>query len=223
MAAARVVAIAAEQADLAVGLVLVEAVQGDRGHGALVLFVGAVDVEVAQADDLAARLWQLPAHALVEKEFRVAVNIQWPLAFTLFAKVASGAIHRCRRGIQQRHLQGLGGVEQVAAEAVVVVHHQAPVAFDGAGASALMQHGAYLAELATAETRKKVVLVQVVGDFAVSQVAKLVAIAQVIDRDDLGFAALVEGLNQIATDKTGGAGDDNGHAMSPFEGAEASV
>ncbi|MNS88269.1 hypothetical protein D3C72_1222370 [compost metagenome] len=210
-----VITIAAEQADLAMGLILVEAVQGHRCHRAFVLFMRAVDVEVTQADDLATRNGQLPAHTLVEEELGVAVNVQWPLTFALFAKVPPGAIHRRRRGIQQRHLQPLGSFEQVAAEAVVVVHHEAPVAFDGAGAGTLVQHSADLAELAAGKALKEVVLVEVVSNFAVGQVAKLVAIGQIVNSDDLGFAALVEGLYQIATDKPGGAGHDNRHAISP--------
>ncbi|MNG99076.1 hypothetical protein D3C71_2101210 [compost metagenome] len=86
-----------------------------------------------------------------------------------------------------------------------------------------MQHSADLAELATGKALEKVVLVQVVGNLAIGEVAKLVSISQVVDRNNLGFIASIEGLDQVATDETGGAGDDNGHALSPFEGAERSV
>ncbi|MNJ67219.1 hypothetical protein D3C77_633720 [compost metagenome] len=138
MPATGIVAVATKQTDLAVGLILVETVQGDRRHCTFVLFVGAVNIEIAQTDDLATGRGQLPAYTLVEKKFRVAVNIQRPLILALLAKNPTGAIYRCRRRIQHRHLQALGSIKQVATEAVVVVHHKAPIAFDGAGARALM-------------------------------------------------------------------------------------
>lgn len=59
-----------------------------------------------------------------------------------------------------------------------------------------MQHRTHLAEFSATETLKEVVFVQVISDVAVRQVTKFVAIAQIIDGDDLGFVALVERLNE---------------------------
>ena len=80
----------------------------------------------------------------------------------------------------------------------------------------MVQHGANLAELPATEAIEKIVFVQVVSDIAVGQVAKLVAVSQIVDGDDIGFITLVEGLNQVATDKTGGAGHNDSHAMFPL-------
>jgi hypothetical protein len=58
---------------------------------------------------------------------------------------------------------------------------------------------------------EKLVLVQIVGDFAIGKVAELVGMRQVIDRDDVGNTALVERLDQVCADKSAGAGDDVVH------------
>src|SRR3989338_7766536 len=57
------VAVAAfEQLHLALGAILVEEVERDRGHAPLVLFARAVHVEIAQADDLRVALVQAAPH-----------------------------------------------------------------------------------------------------------------------------------------------------------------
>src|SRR6185369_911145 len=65
-----------EQLDLAVGLELVVVVESHRGHAALVGFARAIDVEVAEADDL--RRWALRqplANDLIEQELGVAIDV----------------------------------------------------------------------------------------------------------------------------------------------------
>ena len=55
--------------------------------------------------------------------------------------------------------------------------------------------------------------VHVVRDLQIDQVAKLVALRQIIDRDDVGDAARIEPLDDIAANKAGSPGDnDSGHA-----------
>ena len=59
----------------------------------------------------------------------------------------------------------------------------------------------------------EIVLVEIVGDFAVDQVLELVGLGQVVDGDDVGNAALVERLDDVRADKAGGAGDDVIHGI----------
>ena len=50
-------------------------------------------------------------------------------------------------------------------------------------------------------------------NFAINQIAELVGTRQVVDRDDVGFAALVECFDNVGADEAGGAGDDGVHAI----------
>lgn len=47
----------------------------------------------------------------------------------------------------------------------------------------------------------KFVFVEVVGDFALGKVFEFFAFCQIIDGDDVGNAALVEGFDDVAADK----------------------
>ena len=75
-----------------------------------------------------------------------------------------------------------------------------------------MKHRLYFAELAFGKGLVKHGVVDVVGDVQVCQVAKLVAITQIIDRNDVGDATLVQTFDDIAANKTSGAGDNDFHA-----------
>ena len=78
-----------------------------------------------------------------------------------------------------------------------------------------MQHRRdVVVEVSVDEPGRKFVLVEVFGDLAVDQIAKLVRLLQVVDGDDLALAARVERLDQIRTDEAGGAGDDGLQAVS---------
>jgi len=55
---------------------------------------------------------------------------------------------------------------------------------------------------------QELVLVQIVGNFAVGEVLELVRLAQVIDRDNVLYAAIIQRLDQIGTDKSAGSGDN---------------
>src|SRR3989338_3066657 len=61
---------------------------------------------------------------------------------------------------------------------------------------------------------QEVFLVEIIGDVAIGQVPELVGVLEVVHRDDVVFAALVERLDQVGTDKPGGAGDDVVHLCS---------
>jgi len=59
----------------------------------------------------------------------------------------------------------------------------------------------------------KHISVHIVGNLQVSQVAKLVALGEVIHRDDVGQSACIEAFDEVGANKTGSAGDnDSGHA-----------
>lgn len=77
-----------------------------------------------------------------------------------------------------------------------------------------MEQRAHGTEVATGVAFDEVVLVQVVGDIGVRQVAELLAVGEIVHRDDVGLAALVQRLQQIAADEAGGAGDDDAHGHS---------
>src|SRR6266852_4118857 len=72
--------------------ILVEEMPGHRRHAALVPFIGAVYVEVAEPGDLRARFAQAPPDGLIEQEFRVAVDVERCLELPRLAKVRAGPI-----------------------------------------------------------------------------------------------------------------------------------
>ncbi|MCY1369719.1 hypothetical protein D9M69_567720 [compost metagenome] len=74
-----------------------------------------------------------------------------------------------------------------------------------------MEHRAHHAEVAAGEARQEVALVQVVVDLAVGEVAEFVAVGEIVHRDDVGLAARVERLDDIAADEAGGTGNDDAH------------
>jgi hypothetical protein len=209
--AGAVAAVLAEQLDLALLAELVELVEGDAGHAALVLLARAVDVEVAEARHLALHplevLAALAPHALVEQQLAVAVHVQRPLELRRLAEGVGAAIDRGRRRVQQPRAALLAGLEQRAGHAVVVVHHVLAVLLHRVAAGALVEHGLDLAEAALGEEGVELVGVDVVGDLQVRQVAELVALGQVVDRDDVVDAAGVEALDDVAADESGSSGD----------------
>ncbi len=68
-------------------------------------------------------------------------------------------------------------------------------------------------EIAALDHSEELVLVQIVGNFAIAKVEELVGVRKVVDRDDVGYAALVERLDQVCADKTAGAGNDVVHKL----------
>ena len=60
------------------------------------------------------------------------------------------------------------------------------------------------------------VFVEIMGDFALGKVFEFFAFAQIIDGNDVGNAALVEGFDDVAADKTGRACYDDGHIGFPL-------
>src|SRR5690606_39398438 len=67
-------------------------------------------------------------------------------------------------------------------------------------------------------TAAEVIFVQVIGDSTVDQIEELVALGQVVNRDDVLDAAAVQPAHQVAADEAGGARDDD-HVCSPASSA----
>ena len=198
--AGRVAAGAFEQPDLALAAVLVEEMPDDRGHAALVRFARTVDVEVAEARDLRACVGQHAPHVLVEQELRIAVDVERRLAGALLAEAGTGAVHRGRRRVQERNVVVLAVLEQADRVAVVVGEHVAAVGLHRVRARALVQHRRdVVVEIAVGEAGEEFLLVEVLGDLAVDEVAELVAAREIVDGDDARLAARVERLDEIAS------------------------
>ena len=84
---------ALEEAHAPLLQVLVEEMEGDRGHAPLVGLARPVDVEVAEARDLRRAPGEPAAHHLVEEELRVAVHVERRL---VLARLAEDAARRRR-------------------------------------------------------------------------------------------------------------------------------
>ena len=76
---------------------------------------------------------------------------------------------------------------------------------DGFDVAAVDLVGAHLAD--------EFVFVQIVRNIGLHQIAEFVGAAEVVDRDDVGDAAPVERVYDVAADKAGGAGNDDGHEL----------
>ena len=59
-----------------------------------------------------------------------------------------------------------------------------------------------------AEPPDEVLLVEVIGNREIGNIDELMPVLQIVDNDDVVMTAVREGLDQVATDKAGTAGDD---------------
>src|SRR6476659_150909 len=76
-----------------------------------------------------------------------------------------------------------------------------------------MQHGGdVVIEVTIAEPGQELILVEVIGDLAIGEIVEFLAASHVIDGDDRSLAAVIERLDQIGSDESGSAGDDDVHA-----------
>ena len=75
----------------------------------------------------------------------------------------------------------------------------------------MQDRGDVVVEVTVGEPRQKLVLVEIVGDLAIGEIAELVGARQIVDGDDVGLAARVERPDEIRSDEAGGAGDDDVH------------
>src|SRR5712692_7740574 len=198
-----------KQSHAGFGLILLEGLQGDRTHLLLVRLVGAVNVEIAQSRDLRGALLETPSHVLVEKKLRVGVDIERVFVLARFDELSARAVYRRRRGINERDLLLLTPIEQRLGVLVVVLHHAPAVGFHGVGVGALVQqHVDRAVEMASGDSREKVALVQVVLDLEPRKVLHLLAVFEVVHRDDLANPLAVKRLYEPRADEARRAGDD---------------
>ena len=100
-------------------------------------------------------------------------------------------------------------MEQLLRVGEVVVQHVPAVRLGRIGAGPLVQHRRRLQPgSAAADELAKLGAVHVVGDLTVAEVAKLVALGQVVDGQDVPDPALVERADQVAPDESSGSGHD---------------
>ena len=106
---------------------------------------------------------------------------------------------------------------------MVVAHHVTTVGRHRVRARTLVQNSRHVVvEVAVAEAFDEFVLVDVIGDLAVDQVAKLVGAGEIVHRDDVALAAQIERLDEVGADESRSTGDDDVHAYSRWlERAEA--
>ena len=211
-----VAVVTAEQGDAAVLAVFVEVVVGHGGHAAFVLLAAAVYVEIAQGNHLIVQPFcHSAAQYLVEQEFGIAVYIERGFQFALFAEGLAFAVYGGGGGVDQADAVVLAPVEQVECVLVVVVHHVHAVVVHGVGAGALVEDGFDVAavDLVGAHLADEFVFVQIVRNIGLHQIAEFVGTAEVVHRDDVGDAAPVERVHDVAADKAGGTGNDDGHEL----------
>src|SRR5476651_1265726 len=91
---------------------LVEEVESDRSHAALVGFAGPVDVEVAEAREGRRLRRQPAANRLVEEELGVAVHVERRLVLARLAEYLARAIHRRRRSVDEEKLARLAPLHE---------------------------------------------------------------------------------------------------------------
>src|SRR5712692_4335967 len=200
-----------KQSHAGVGLILLEGLQGDRMHLLLFLvrLVGAVNVEIAQSRDLRGALLEAPSRVLVEKKLRVGVDIERVFVLARFDELPARAVYRRGRGINERDLLLLTPIEQRLGVLVVVLHHAPAVGLHGVGVGTLVQqHVDRAVEMASGDSREKVALVQVVLDLEPRKVLHLLAVFEVVHRDDLANPLAVKRLYEPRADEARRAGDD---------------
>src|SRR5690242_16104742 len=76
----------------------------------------------------------------------------------------------------------------------------------------MQQDGDVVVEVAFGKPHREFVLVEIIGDLAIDEVAELVALRQIVDGQDLVLATLIEGLDQIGAHESGGPGDHGIHS-----------
>ena len=75
-----------------------------------------------------------------------------------------------------------------------------------------MEHGFNGAKVALCEALVKHLVVHVVGDLQISQIAKFVTIAQVVHGDDVADAPRIQPLDDVAANEASSACDNDFHA-----------
>ncbi len=182
-------------------------VEGNRGHGALVLLARAIDVEVLEADYLRVDLRHPAAHILVEQLLGVTVDVERLLELGIFDEVVvAPAVGRGGRGVDERNFPFDAVVEQILGVLVVDLHDELAVPLGGSGAGTFVEDHldavVPLFKLVTGDDpRLELILIHVIGNGQIDQIDELGAVGQIIDDHDVGPSLSVQLLDQIAADK----------------------
>src|SRR5690554_3228708 len=106
-------------------------------------------------------------------------------------------------------------VQQHLRVGVVVLHHELAVPFRGVRTGAFMEYRTDSAgEPITLSPLKELALIHIIGDIEIRQVSEPGSVSQIINHQDIGFAAPVEAMHDIGTDKAGSTSHDN-HQKTP--------
>ena len=92
----------------------------------------------------------------------------------------------------------------------------------GVGTRAFVEYGFDVVkrEDVFAHLADEFVFVQIMRDIAVGQIFEFLAVAQVIHRHNVADAARVQSFDDVAADKAGGTGYDDGHVVSLYRPSE---
>ena len=202
-----------EELDFAVFAVLEVLMEGNGRHAPLVLFVRAVDIEVAQADHGSAQVIEVVANDLVKQELRVAVDVERTLKAAVFNEFGMRAVGCGRGRIDEGNAKFLRPAVEVERVAVVVLHHVVAVLFHRVGAGALMEYGVRTRRRAGTHAGDEVALVEVVRNLALGEIYELFTFFEVVDGDDVGDASCIECENVVAADEAGCARNENAHRV----------
>ena len=124
-----------------------------------------------------------------------------------------------RRGVDQRRFVLLAPCEHRLRAGEVLVEHILPVPLGGVGAGALVEHRLDRAEIgAGRDPLAELGAVEVVGDAGAGEVREFPAVDQVVDDEDVVAAARVQRVDEIRSDESGAAGDDEHRAITSREG-----
>ena len=158
----------------------------------------------------------MPANPLIEQELGVAVNIEWTFKVRFSPEGVRPAVSGSRRGVQEPGPVNLTSHEERLRDFKIVGHHVTAIGLHGVAASAFVKNAVDRTIVAIGKAQVKLCMINVVGNLQIGQIAELVAVAQVIDRHDVGDATLIQTLDDVAADETGGSGHHDGHALLLF-------
>ena len=162
------------------------------------------------------------ADDLVEQEFGIAVDVQRFFQLPLFAEGFAFAVNGRAGGVEEGDAFVLTPVQEVERVLVVGVHHVFAVVVHGVGTRAFVEYGFDVVkrEDVFAHLADEFVFVQIMRDVAVGQIFEFLAVAQVIHRHDVADAARVQSFDDVAADKAGGTGYDDGHVVPLYRPSE---
>lgn len=202
-----------EELDFAVVADLIEGFVDDGAHVAFVVFVGAVDVEVFQSDDVFVDPGALGVE--VEEVFGVAIHVEWPeigdvgnfvihAMGTVAVGGGGGGVDKAGTGIERPVGEDFGVFE-------IVLHQVMRVALGGGGVGTEMVNEVEFAEAfrIVDDEFEEVAGVEVVGKFEGDEVLPFFVGAKGVGDEDVFVTLLVESPDEGGADEAGAAGDEN--------------